>query len=438
MKKSLSVIGMFAVAAISLTGCSGGSTDAAVTAACPEGVVTLTVLGQENNYPDKQMLDEYTQENECVKFKLTSVPFGQIAQKISVLGASSNPPDIITIDDPDTQSYASQGLLLPLDKYLPKTWKEDVGEAQAKELSWSGKVYAPGFNQDVLSLWYNKDMTDKAGIVVPDTLESAWTWDQAFDAFKKCQAANPGVLGLEPSRMGDGTPGFEYASLIFLRTEGNPKASKDSSSYKTFYSMSADGDQAEGWLNTPEAVKGAEFYQSLFSGADPVTLKTGLPNALLDKKACFNIDTTGSAAVVASPEKRGFTLGISPIPYAKTPIVHSGSGSMAVTARSKYPEQAAKALVALSSGDMLLKFCERKNLIPVLKSVAAQMSNLKEMPLKLAVEQLQEWGQPRPPSPHHTEFSLYVTDAMRNIAYGSDPKAQLDSAAKQIQATLGR
>jgi hypothetical protein len=59
-------------------------------------------------------------------------------------------------------------------------------------------------------------------------------------------------------------------------------------------------------------------------------------------------------------------------------------------------------------------------------------------PLDLALQSLEKWGEPRPVSPHHAEFSLYLTDAMRNIAYGSDPKSQLDEAARKIQSAIDR
>lgn len=160
---------------LSMSACSA-SDDAPVTAECPDGLITLSVLRAENSVPTDDQLDAYRETNECIDFDVTEVPFGQLAEKIAVTAPSANAPDIVGYDSPETQSYASQGLLLPLDEYLPDGWEEDVNDATLAENSWEGEVYSPGMQQDALALYYNKDLTDAAGIEVPKTLDDAWTW----------------------------------------------------------------------------------------------------------------------------------------------------------------------------------------------------------------------------------------------------------------------
>ncbi|MBY6062215.1 extracellular solute-binding protein [Microbacterium esteraromaticum] len=438
--KSLTVVGATSVIALVASGCSAGTDSGPATAECPDGVVTLSVLRAENSSPTDAQLEAVQATSTCVEFDVSEVPFGQLAEKIAVTASSSNAPDIIGYDSPDTQSYASQGLLLPLDTYLPEGWYEDVAEATLAENSWEGNVYSPGMQQDALALYYNKDMTDSAGIEVPSTLEDAWTWPEALEAFKTCQQGageDITVFGLAPSRLGNGTPGFAYRDLLFARSAGDPDADEDSSAYKTYWALAPDGSSTDGWLNTPEAIEADLWYQALFNGPEAVTSKTGLPNALIDGKACFDIEV-GSMIGTLTKADPDFEWAVSPLPYFETPIVHTGAVTVGVSARTAHPDVAAEAVVAMSTGDLLTEFSRENLRVPVLKSSVAEIDFLNEYPYTILVGEIQEWGQPRPPSPSFTQYNQYVTEALRDIAYGSDVEDSLNKAVEQIDPLLNR
>jgi fructooligosaccharide transport system substrate-binding protein len=66
------------------------------------------------------------------------------------------------------------------------------------------------------------------------------------------------------------------------------------------------------------------------------------------------------------------------------------------------------------------------------------MPELDEYPLSIFYEELVTWGQPRPPSPHFAQYDKIVSDALRDIAYGADPKTRLDAAVRSVQPILSR
>src|SRR5260221_9494553 len=113
------------VLAVTLVAAASGA-QAQQAASCPSGVVTLTGLRSQGNAPYTPVVEAWKKANPCVEVEFTEVPFSQLADKISVLAASDNPPDILVYDGPNTQSYAAAGMLLPLDKYLPASFKDDV------------------------------------------------------------------------------------------------------------------------------------------------------------------------------------------------------------------------------------------------------------------------------------------------------------------------
>lgn len=441
MKRSFkALIALGAVSALAVTGCaSGGAKSEALptTADCPNGAVALKVLTSEFGFPKPGQIEEFAKTDKCTTFDVERVPFAQLAEKISVAASSKNQPDILGFDGPWTQNFASQGILAPLDEYLPKGWKDDVIPATLTEQSYNDKLYGMGIQQDSLALYYNKTMTDAAGIKVPTTLDKAWTWEQARDAMAKCQqgsAGNPSVWGWAAGRW---SPGFPYRDQLFLRSAGDPNAPQDSTAYKTFYALSDDGKSASGWLNTPEAIEGAKFFQGLFQGPNAVASQTAIPNALIDKRTCFDIEVVGMIDTL-NKAKPDFEWGIAPMPYLKTPVVHTGSITMGVPAKAKYKDAASKAIVAMSTGDQLHQYSSQTFAQPALKSIAASVPTLNKYPYKLFTDEIQKIGVPRPPSPHYVQYDQYMQEALKDIVSGADPKTALDKAASRIDQALGK
>ncbi|MFJ2543980.1 ABC transporter substrate-binding protein [Microbacterium sp. NPDC087589] len=429
---TLLAVGAISATALVLSGCSAdnGSTSS-------DGTVTLTVIRSADNVPTDAQMEAYTEYTDGrVQFDLTEVPFGQFADKVSVLSTSANPPDIYGYDMPNTANYASEGVLLPLDEYLPDGWKDDVLPATLKEVTYDDQIYSMGVIQDALVLYYNKTLTDAAGIEVPTTLEDGWTWAEAHEAMMQCQEGtpeNPDIYGLAPTQLGSGTPGPVYSDLLYLRSAGDPDAPKDSSAYKTFYALSPDGDEVDGWLNTPEAIEAAEFYQSLFNGDTAVTSKTGRPNAFADGIACFDIfQSLGISAV----EGVDFEWGVAPLPYIKSPIVHTGAVTLGVSSKSKNADEAAEFVVWASTGDGAKNHSIAESRLPNLTSVYDEIPEFHEPPRALFFEELTQWGQPRPPTVAFSQYSQIVETALKNIAYGSDPEEQLNSAVAQLTPML--
>jgi len=418
------------------TALCGTAAHAQDTASCTGEQVTLRILRTPGNYPYPAPMEAWQKENPCVTFDINEVPFAQLADTISVQAASSNPPDIIVYDGPNTQSYAAAGILLPITKYLPEGWDADILPATKAEHSYEGEVYSPGIEQTTVAMYYDKTLVEAAGIKPPQKLDESWTWPQALDAFKACQqgpAGSPTVWGLGPTRFGNGQPGLVYQDLIYQRSAGDPKADPQSSAYKTFWALAPDGKSVDGYLNTPEAVEALKFYQSLFN-SEGVAPKVGIPNAFFDGKACFYIDTPAAGNALLKDPK--IEWGITPIPHFKTPIVHTGSTTIGATARSKHPEIAAKFVVDMSWGEYAYMNVSQRGNLPTLKSLFPRFEVYKDYPMRVFVDQLQEWGQPRPPGPKFAQYDKLVTDALRAVAFGGDPAELMADAEKKVQRVL--
>jgi fructooligosaccharide transport system substrate-binding protein len=378
-------------------------------------------------YPNIQFVDEV-------------VPFGQLADKIQATVATDTGVDIIFYDGPYTKSYAYNSVLLPLDKYMTDAFKQDYLASTLAEHSYKSQVYGMPQQQSSVALVYNKDMTDAAGITPPTDLKDAWTWDQALAAFQKCQKVSSSgqvtVWGLAPSQFGGGGAGFYYRDGIFSRSAGDPKAPTDSTAYKTFAALSADGTQTKGYIDTPEAIQAMTWFQKLFT-VWKVTPQVGIPNSFLDKKACFNIDTDSFVSTVAQTYPDGsFHYGFTPIPYFKTPIIMTGSVTEGVSAKSKHPAEAAAFLIWIDSTQNALRYWQLTKNMPALQSVFNLIPEYNTFPLKIYKDELVNIGVPRPSTPGWAEYEAIIDPAINNISLGADVASTLHTAADQIDAQL--
>jgi fructooligosaccharide transport system substrate-binding protein len=438
LTKSIRALGAAACVALALTAAacssSGSSSATGASAACPNGVTTLTVLRGQSDDPTNAQLDAYEATNKCVKFSVTELAFNQYLAKLPLELASSTPPDIYDVDSPTVAAYESKGVLAPLDQYLPSNWSTDLDPADLEETRISGKVYAIPMAQVGLALFYNKKLTDAAHITVPTTLATAWTWPQAKAAMLKCQqVAGGAVQGLAPNLFAASVSNNSYRDLGFLRSAGNPKASPASSAYKTFAGISADQKSVEGYVNSPEDIQAATFYQDLFNGPTKVSSATIVQNSFVDGDACFDIDLAG---VIGPFSALKFPAGVSPVPYFTTPIIHTGTIDIGVSTNSKHKAIAAKAVVAMATGKLALQTAKAQQAIWPLKSITDQSPWVKAQPDALTLQELLAWGKPRPINAHYDQYDLYMGTALHDIMDGTSPTTALNNAASQIDAVL--
>ena len=96
--------------------------------------------------------------------------------KINAAVTSNDLPDILFVDGPNISNYAADGIIVPIDSYFTEEDLSDFVESIKVQGTYDGKLYALGATESSVALYYNKDMTDAAGITMPDKMEDALTW----------------------------------------------------------------------------------------------------------------------------------------------------------------------------------------------------------------------------------------------------------------------
>jgi multiple sugar transport system substrate-binding protein len=131
---------------------------------------------------------DFAAANPGVKVTQDSPPAGQnYFEKLQTLLAAGTMPDVFDMWEGYVQPYAANGAMIALDPFIesdPKIKKDDILPVVIPPQSYQGKSYAfiYGFMPGPVSLYYNVDHFEKAGVTPPT---ADWKWDDVRTAAKK-------------------------------------------------------------------------------------------------------------------------------------------------------------------------------------------------------------------------------------------------------------
>ena len=375
------------------------------------------------------------------------VPYGDLQKKLLVYVASNDAPDIMMGRTDFADGYHAGKVALPLQDYFSADYLADVPDNLRAAASSGGNLYCVPWETSVMLLYFNRDLFEKAGVPTPpevEGLEGGWT-DEEFvarleEVNSKLKAAGDNQSwALAAAGQGNGGPGANYSQLesIWIRSQGDPNAAKDSPQYKTLMGISDDGLSVTGYIDTPEAIKGMQYYQSLFQkGLTPLG---PVPNQFPGGLAAtyfggLNFTNRFRVPGLEPPFKWGVSL------PPKGNIVFNGNGSDAplVWAKSKHPAEAAALLAFLCNDKNRLAFHRAWGSMPSRTSLRNAMSEFAtEQPFKMA-SALSNSSYSVPRTPGYFDYFNAMNPAVKDIALGADPAKVLPETAAKIDRLLAK
>ncbi len=421
-------------AAAATTAPAAGATTAP--AAKPSGAaVTLSFLVNQN--PDSeaayaQIIAEYKKTNPNVDVQVEAVPFNQLFPKIQANAAAKTPTDIILADGPNVWNFAYNNVIAPMDEYFDQDYvKKNWLPTSLLTSYYRGKFYAPPQMESCSLLWYNQDMTDKAGIKPPQQLAESWTTDQALDAWKKVNNP-PTVYGV---RWGQGTPpGQDYEAGI-LRREAGAKGSP------AYVGIADDGVTISGYFDHPDAIKGHQFFHDLYS-VNKVSAVEGIADAWANEKAAFYVAPDTALAAYVRLNKT-FKYGVTGIPYFKggTQLCHTDSWHYALGTYSQHKKEAAE-FIKFMAGPVGSKIMyDKVKQLPAQVDLLNTLPEYQKYPLSLVVEQFKAAGQPRILTPGFTEYNGLMIEFVGNLVQSGpdfDVKGAATAMAKRADSLMAK
>ncbi len=373
-----------------------------------------------------------------------TVPYGDLPLKIQTYVAAGDPPDIMMGKGDFVQGYVFNNTALNLSDFLTETYINDIPSQMRDLQSVDAKLYSMPWEQGHALFYFNRDMFDAAGVATPPEtadIHQGWTWEQAAEAWKGLTAhftpsgQEPTTFALSASTYGNGGPGSSYwYEGIYIRSQGDPKASSDSSAFKTFKGVSDDGLTVSGYVDTAEAIKGMQFYQNIFK--NKYTPSVAANGQFEGKQAATRI----SSVVVATraknrPDYLPFKWGVSPLPRGNIFFNHTSGDCPFVSSQSKHGAEAAALLAFLCNDDNRVAFHRTWGSMPARESLFELIPEYKEFPYSLAVASTKA-GYAPPITPGYVEYFNAMNAAVKDIALGAPVEDRLHSEAQEIDSLL--
>ncbi|MGJ4844896.1 ABC transporter substrate-binding protein [Leifsonia sp. Le1] len=353
-KKQLAVVAVATAVGLLATGCSGGGSNSG-------DPVKLTVWtgftgGDAPGY--EQIVKDFNASQKKITVSMSAEPWDTIQQKLPSAWMTGQGPDIAApASDPNViAQYVKTKSVLPITKTGDSATTINVSKfapALVDEFTYDDKLYAVPANYATLSLYYNKALFTAAGVTPPTTV------DELKAAAKKL--TTDGKYGLV---LADNNTIQMWPVLQWL--EGGDIVDAKNCSVLS----SAKGrDSLKPWVDlvvndkiSPVGLTGAEA-DALFSAG----------------KAAMEINGPWAAP---GYKKAGIDLGIVQVPVAASgkPVTLGSTAPLAISAKTKHPEEAQEFL-AYWTGKVAQKKFSLSTGFPSLRTDLADDSELAANPV---------------------------------------------------------
>ncbi|MET0784714.1 ABC transporter substrate-binding protein [Leifsonia flava] len=215
--KLLAAIGLVAVTAAALTGCSPAA-ESAKKADCTNTIVNkdATQVSVWAWYPAfEDVVDLFNKNHDDVQICWTNAGQGndEYTKFSTAIEAGSGAPDVIMLESEVLSSFSIRNALVDLTEFGADDVKADYTEGAWKDVSSGEAVYAIPVDGGPMGMLYRKDILDQYKIPVPTT------WDEFAAAAQALKDAGaPGVLADFP------TNGRAYNQALYAQAGSVPFA----------------------------------------------------------------------------------------------------------------------------------------------------------------------------------------------------------------------
>lgn len=267
---------------------------------------------------------------------------GSITTTMATLASSGDLPDISYMAEADVIQYANAGLLYSLDDAIANgTIGKKLDSVTIR--GGDGKIYGIGLSNQLMLLYYNKDIFDKAGIPYPSTsVSEAWEWDEFVDIAKKLtvdgNGRTPADAAFDASQVKQ--YGVAFNSMYQFNYMWGAYANGGGI-------ISADG--TEFLWDKPESMEGIQKIADLFNQdrVAPAATSSLVSSIGSADKAMISGDVAmyinGSwdlSNVINAQKEAGVNYGVAVLPKMKEAVTMNCGGPAVMFNTTKHPEEA--------------------------------------------------------------------------------------------------
>jgi len=293
-----------------------------------------------------------------IQVNVEPIPGDKLETTLAAEAAAKNLPDVVFLADLYVVPFAKSGLVTDMEPLAKADKTFDLSDIYPNMLDLSrvnGKgLYMIPSSFDVVTVYYNKTMWQKAGAPLPT---ASWTW---ADYIAECQTIKKatGNYCFATGSAGAITDSIWWAWYVpFIKGYGGNIISEDGKKVL---------------LSTPETLAGVQAYVDLWTKYDiaqPLDFDAGGNCFLVGKCATFmHIPAIMGSVRALSPQPFEWDLEVIPS-HPKGRFTGMGTYGFAVSANAKDPQLAWDFVKGLVSKDMQLSIAKNYAGTPLLKSL---------------------------------------------------------------------
>ena len=304
--------------------------------------IEMSVWGMpwESDLYTQVYLPEFERENPGIHVRFHH--FEDYSNRILLSHAGGIAPDVIRENIDFSMGWIRRGLNLPLDRYMDSPDgidRNDFIPILWQGLTYRGRTYGVPQDINILGLFYNKALFDRAGLKYPD---ENWTWADLKSASEKLTRTDRNghveVVGFDVA-----WGGWSYRPFLYQAGA---------------HCWDKDGTRTA--IDTPQSAAALRFYRSLmhhYSLTESNDQRGGLgPDKFFEQgKVALYIDGTWRTPSLKknAPDLR---FGVAPLPRGVRPMSVSSSCFWGVSSQTKHPDAAWKLVKFLSSKEALTRY----------------------------------------------------------------------------------
>ncbi|MCI9162929.1 MAG: sugar ABC transporter substrate-binding protein [Lachnospiraceae bacterium] len=351
---------------------------------------------------------------------------GGYSDKVNASVMAGELPDVLTVDGPNVAAYAANGIIQP----LAPLKEEELNiylESILEQGTYQGQLYALGVMESSVGMYYNKDILEKAGIVVPEA-GHPWTRAEFLGILEKLKPVTEEMGGYPLDMTFPVGEASIYYYAPFVWSDGGNLVSED-------------GLSVDGFFNSDEMAEAMDFFRTVVD--KKYMSEAPIEHLFESGRAAFKIDGAWEVNTVYQnyPDIR---LGVAPYVVGDgweggryTP---TGSWAYAASSNTKNLEGATELVKWMSGVESGIRIWELSKTFPSTYEAFSRIDVFQsDENYRMLYEQLKEYGHPRPKTPVYPQVSTSFQQALESIALsGQDTKKVLDKSVERINAKLER
>jgi len=282
--------------------------------------------------------DKFNSEQDKITVKVISIPHDTYEATLNTRATAGQLPDCGIMSEAATLQYATNGYLADISEMYA------AGEAKPLDsLAFrgpDGKPVAYSVANEILLLYYNKDMFDKANVPYPPaSADKAWTWDEFVATAKK--------LTFDSNGRTPNDPGFnrnnivQYGAMVEnLTWQLEVWCLSNGSGF-----FNADGTQVI--IDQDAAIEAIQKVADLYLKDFVAPLSAGLSDDGIQRSIIagtvamatggqWNVGT----CLATARDTQGLNYGVAVLPYMKQKVTINTGGPNVVFSQSKHQKEA--------------------------------------------------------------------------------------------------